>query len=71
MSTSAAARSPPSRHEYSPAIREEISALLSDLTPGTWGEVYLCPGPYGCPVEDPQSECPYCRVISVYRANEF
>ena len=57
--------------EYPPEIREEIAALLTDLPPGTWGEVHLCPGPYGCPIEDPQGECAYCRVISVYRANEF
>ena len=71
MSAGATSRSALRWHEYPRDVLQEIAALLTDLTPGTWGEVHLCPGPYGCPMENPQSECAYCRVISVYRANQF
>lgn len=62
--------------DYSTEIREELSQLLADTTPGEWGELGLCPGPYGCPFKTEaealaagalEDFCPSCRVIHVYR----
>lgn len=62
--------------DYSTEIREELGLLLADTTPGAWGELGLCPGPYGCPFKAEaeavaagarEDFCPSCRVIHVYR----
>lgn len=64
---------------YDDEVRREISLCIADLEPGGWGQVGLCPGPFGCPhLTDearhaaglPDTFCPGCRVIHVYRAAE-
>ena len=62
--------------DYSDEIREELGLLLTDTPPGEWGELGLCPGPYGC-LFGSEAEavaagvrehfCPDCRVIRVYK----
>ncbi len=62
--------------DYGPEIRKELSLLLNDTAPGEWGELGLCPGPYGCPFETDEEAiaagvqenfCSSCRVIEIYR----
>lgn len=36
---------------YSEEIREELRALLTDVPPGEWGQLGLCPGRFGCTFE--------------------
>ena len=66
----------PGLPDYSGWVRIEIAATLNDTRPGEWGELGLCPGPYGCPypttkeaLADGVEEhfCSSCRVIRVYR----
>jgi (p)ppGpp synthase/HD superfamily hydrolase len=65
--------------DYSPGVREELQLLLTDTPPGEWGELGLCPGPFGCPFANEQAAidagvretfCPGCRVIRAYRPAE-
>lgn len=62
--------------DYSAEIREELGLLLTDTPPGEWGELGLCPRPFGCPFETEaraiaagvrEHFCPSCRVILAYR----
>jgi hypothetical protein len=61
---------------YNLEVRQELGLLLSETPPGEWGELGLCPGPYGCPFETEEEAiaagvketfCPGCRVIRVYK----
>jgi (p)ppGpp synthase/HD superfamily hydrolase len=61
--------------DYSPEIREELRELLKETPPGEWGELALCPGPFGCPFATEEAAisagvqetfCGGCRVIHVY-----
>lgn len=61
--------------EYDADLRREISACIAELAPGEWGELAICPGPFGClgDIElgdGPRAEiehCSACRVIHLYR----
>lgn len=61
--------------DYPPEVREELGLLLSATPPGEWGQLGLCPGPFGCPFETEEEAiaagvqehfCQGCRVIHVY-----
>ena len=45
------ARSTPDLPDYNAEILEELGLLLTQTPPGEWGELGLCPGPFGCPFE--------------------
>lgn len=60
---------------YSQEVRQELGLLLSETPPGEWGQLGLCPGPFGCPFQTEEEAiaagvqehfCPSCRVIHVY-----
>ena len=63
--------------DYDPEVRHEINLTLQATLPGEWGELALCPGPYGCPpwghehsgVTQGGEEmfCSGCRIIRIYR----
>lgn len=62
--------------DYSEEVRAELALCLADLEPGEWGELALCPGPFGCPYETHEEAieagverdfCDGCRVIHCYR----
>jgi hypothetical protein len=62
--------------DYSAEVREELGRLLSDTPAGEWGQLGLCPGPFGCPFETEAQAiaagvrehfCPSCRIIHAYK----
>lgn len=63
-------------YDYSDTIRDHMAATLNDTPPGEWAELSICPGPYGCPLGEPDTPpdldgpcgCADCRVIHLYRA---
>lgn len=62
--------------DYSDEIRADLAALLNDTPPGSWVQLGVCPGPYGCPFDTDaeaiaagvqENFCDSCRVIMTFR----
>jgi hypothetical protein len=62
--------------DYDPDLRADIGRCVGDLAPGEWGELVICPGPYGCAAEhefgrprdaEAVEVCSTCRIIHLYR----
>lgn len=66
------------RSDYPAWLRRELASLIAELDAGQWGELGVCPGPFGCPYATEAEAraagvaegqfCGGCRVILVYRA---
>lgn len=61
-------------------LRHELAELMAQLDPGEWGELGVCPGPFGCLFSSDEERlahgvmvgnfCDGCRVIRIYRPKE-